>query len=137
MRISLGLETDRLTEVIIGTAYAVSNELGHGFAEVVYKKAFVEELRSRDIPARCEVPFAVSYKGVEVGTYYADLVVNDLVIVELKAVEAVVDAHVKQVLNYLRASRLDVGLIFNFGTPKLAFRRVLSPMFSGRSAVDP
>lgn len=117
----------RLREQIIGAAFEVANTLGHGFLESVYRRALTEELSIRGIPARYEVPFDITYKGIPVGSYFADIVVADLIVLELKAAEAIVPAHVGQVLNYLRASGLSSGLILNFGSPRLEIRRVLAP----------
>ena len=125
MRVRLDERTEKLTEVIIGSAFEVSNVLGHGFLEVVYRKALIHEMRQRAFSVSEEVPFPITYKDLEVGTYFADVVVEELVVVELKAVEALASAHVSQVLNYLKASGLQVGLLFNFAKPKLEFRRVL------------
>ena len=125
MRVVLDDETESLTERIIGAGFEVFNALGQGFVESVYKKAFLHELRERLLDAGQEVPFNVAYKGHSVGTYYADIVVESRVIVELKVAEAIAQPHVKQVINYLRASAMPVGLLFNFGTPSLTFRRVL------------
>jgi len=125
MRVTLDGEVEALTECIIGAGYEVYNGLGHGFVEAVYKKAFVCELRRRGLEVGHEVPFRIDYKGDSVGTYYADLVVAKRVIVELKAVESLLPVHARQVLNYLRASGLGLGLVFNFGGPSLTFRRVL------------
>jgi len=118
-------ETDEVTNRIIGSAFEVSNILGAGFLEQVYRRALAKELKLRGLDARQEVPFRVVYKGDEMGTYIADLVVEGLVVVELKAVESLSSSHVGQVLNYLRASGLKVGLLFNFGRPKVEFRRIL------------
>jgi GxxExxY protein len=125
MRVILDGDAEALTERIIGAGFEVYNALGHGFVEAVYKKAFVCELRRRGLEVGQEVPFQIDYKGDNVGTYFADLVVEKRVIVELKAVEGLLPVHARQVLNYLRASSLDVGLLFNFGSQSLTFRRVL------------
>lgn len=125
MRVAFDSETEALTECIIGAGYEVHNGLGHGFVEAVYKRAFICELRRRGLDVGHEVPFQIDYKGDSVGTYYADLVVERRVIVELKAVESLLPAHARQVLNYLRASGLGIGLLFNFGASSLTFRRVL------------
>ena len=101
------------------------NDLGHGFAEAVYQKALTHELTQSGISVEQQVPFQVRYKAVLVGNYYADIVVDRRVIIELKTVEKLVPAHVGQVLNYLRASTLHVGLLFNFSKPRLEYRRVL------------
>ena len=123
--IEIDPETDDVTNRIIGAAFEVSNILGAGFLEQVYRRALAKELKLRGLDARQEVPFRVVYKGDDMGTYMADLVVDGLVVVELKAVEALGSSHVGQVLNYLRASGLKVGLLLNFGRPKVEIRRVL------------
>lgn len=126
MRVQLEPRLEKLTERIIGAGFEVSKALGHGFLETVYKKALTLELRRQGLAAVQEVPYKVHYLGEQIGTYLADLVVEDRVIVELKAVEALAQSHKGQLLNYLRASGLSVGLLFNFGTPRLEVRRVLA-----------
>lgn len=125
MRVRLDDRAEKVTESIIGSAFEVSSHLGHGFLEIVYRKALVHELRQRGLSTSEEVPFPVSYKDLEVGTYFADVVVEEMVIVEIKAVENLAPAHVSQVLNYLKASGLQIGLLFNFARPRLEYRRVL------------
>jgi GxxExxY protein len=125
MRLSMGEEIDRITEGIIGAAFEVSRMLGHGFLEVVYRKALVHELNLRGLTVEEERPFEVRYKDAKVGIYYCDLLVNSSIILELKAIEALTQSHVGQLLNYLKASGLRVGLLLNFGKPKLEYRRVL------------
>ena len=125
MKIRLDERMEKLTERIIGSAFEVLNELGHGFPEAIYQKALAHELAQSGISVEQQVPFEVRYKGVSVGNYYADIVVDKRVIIELKTVEKLISAHVGQVLNYLRASNLHVGLLLNFSKPKLEFRRVL------------
>lgn len=114
-----------LTERIIGAAFSVANALGHGFLEVVYRNALFEELSLTGIAVRKEQAFPVQYRERQVGLYVADLVVEDRVIVELKAIDGLAQAHAAQVLNYLKASNLPVGLLLNFGRPKLEIRRVM------------
>ena len=126
MRADIDPRLDRLTEAVIGSAFTVSNVLGHGFLEAVYRNALVEELTSRGIAVRKEKPFPVFYNGKPVGLYVADVVVCDAVVVELKAVSTLVPAHSAQVLNYLKAARLGVGLLLNFGVPKVAVRRIIN-----------
>ncbi|ANC92529.1 GxxExxY protein [Azospirillum humicireducens] len=126
MKVSLGADLDRLTERVIGAAFAVHAVLGHGFAEQVYKKALFRELSDAGLTVATEVPFKVLYKGDPVGSYFADLVVEKRLIVELKVCEALIQAHSRQVLNYLRASGLPVGLLFNFAGPSLTVKRVLA-----------
>jgi len=125
MRLTIGEEVDSITEGIIGAAMEVSRVLGHGFLETVYRKALVHELNVRGFLVEEERPFAVRYKNLQVGDYYCDILVNQKVVVELKAVDQLTSSHIGQVLNYLRASGLKVGLLFNFGRPKLQFQRVL------------
>lgn len=126
MRIQLEPRLEALTENIIRAAFEVSNTLGHGFLEAVYRKALIVQLRRQCMTAEEEVPYKISYLGEQVGVYMADLVVEGSVIVELKAVEALTNAHRGQLLNYLRASGSTLGLLLNFGKPRLEVRRVLA-----------
>lgn len=123
-RMPLPPEVEDATHRIIGAALEVSNVLGTGFLEAVYRRALLTELKLRGLTAVEEVRFTINYKGDTVGTYVADLVVVQSVIVELKAVSALDRTHTGQVLNYLRASGLLVGLLFNFGQAKLEMKRV-------------
>ncbi|GAA4248543.1 GxxExxY protein [Azospirillum formosense] len=125
MRVTLDRDLDALTERIIGAAFEVFNTLGQGFVEAVYKKALLCELRERGLDAEHEVPFQIGYKGSNVGTYFADIVVARRVIVELKVADALAQPHKRQVINCLPASGLPVGLLFNFGGSSLTFSRVL------------
>jgi len=111
-----------LTEQIIGAFYAVYSTLGYGFLENVYAKALVIELGNRGMDAKKEFPIEVYYAGQRIGEYYADLIVNDLVILEIKAVKNLVDEHEAQLLNYLKATPYEVGLLLNFG-PKPETKR--------------
>lgn len=125
MRVLLDPGLEALTEKIIGAAFAVSTALGHGFLETVYKNAFVEELTVRGLHAITEKAYPIYYREKLVGKYVSDLVVEDSVIVELKAVEGLSRAHRAQVLNYLKASRRPVGLLFNFGRSSPEMKRIL------------
>ena len=111
-----------LTEKIIRGFYNVYNELGHGFLEKVYENAMKIELESLGLTVAGQLPITVYYKGHEVGEYFADLCVEGAVIVELKACEELIEAHEAQLINYLKATRNEVGLVFNFG-PKPQFTR--------------
>ena len=111
-----------LTDKIIKTFYDVYNELGYGFLEKVYQNSMYLELTSRGLFVDTHKQIKVYYKGREVGEYYADLIVNDVVIVELKAHECILQAHENQLINYLRGTDKEVGLLLNFG-PKPEFRR--------------
>lgn len=111
-----------LTEQIIGAFYTVYSTLGYGFLEDVYAKALVIELRNRGLTPSTEQPIEVYYANQLIGKYYADVVVNDLVIVELKAVKTLIAEHEAQLLNYLKATPYEVGLLLNFG-PKPETKR--------------
>lgn len=111
-----------LTELIIGTFYEVYNELGIGFLEKVYEEAMALVLRSKGIQVQCQVPLPVWFRETKIGAYEADLVVADLVLVELKAGKGLDPSHEAQLLNYLRATEIEVGLLLNFG-PRPQVRR--------------
>jgi GxxExxY protein len=113
-----------ITGEIISAFYAVYNELGYGFLEAVYIRALAVELFQRRMNVAREVPVTVYYKGVTVGTYRADLVVADTVVVEVKAGEHAAEHDRLQLLNYLRSSGREVGLLLHFG-PKAVLRRVI------------
>ena len=125
MDVPLDQTIEAATNQIIGAAFEVSNALGHGFLEAVYRRALLHELRLREMTVTEEVRFDVSYKAASVGTYVADIVIDNAVVVELKAIESLNHQHIGQVLNYLKASGLRVGLLLNFGRPRLEIRRVL------------
>ncbi len=112
-----------LTRAVIGCAFDVQNELGSGFLESVYEKAMLISLDEAGIPARSQVPIGVHFRGQPVGDFYADLLVDEKVIVELKAVERLTPQHKAQVINYLNATGIPVGLLINFGSPKVDFQR--------------
>lgn len=111
-----------LTEKIIGAFFAVYSALGYGFLENVYVKALMIELRKRGLNVQDELPIHVYYDGQLVGEYFADIVVNELIILEVKAAKALVTEHEAQLLNYLKATPYEVGLLLNFG-PKPETKR--------------
>lgn len=113
-----------ITDHIIKAFYAVYNELGFGFLEKVYENALLNELRSNDIFCEKQFPVKVYYNGALVGEYFADIIVENRVIVELKAAESIVEEHELQLINYLKATEIEVGLLLNFGK-KPAFKRKL------------
>ena len=115
----------KLTGEIIEAAYEVHNTLGCGLLEKVYENSLAWELELRGRKVSSQKEFKVIYRKKEVGLYYADLVVDDKVIVEVKAVEKIDDIHRAQLLNYLRISGLRVGLIINFAKPKLKYERFI------------
>lgn len=116
---------DPLTGRILSAAFEVANTLGHGFLESVYQKALAHELVLAGLPVERERAFKVIYKGTEIGTYVADMIVDSRVVVELKAVEALGPAHTAQCLNYLKAGDIKVGLLINFGRPRIEYRRLV------------
>ncbi|MBT1071297.1 GxxExxY protein [Pelotalea chapellei] len=113
-----------LTDIIIGAFYTVYNTLGYGFLEKNYENALLIELRKQGLNVEQQKPLAVHYEGIVVGEYFADIVVNNSVIIELKAAEAVRKEHAAQLTNYLKATGIEVGLLFNFG-PSAEFKRVI------------
>jgi len=110
---------------IIAAAFEVHNILGFGFLENVYQKALVHELLVRCLKVEAQKEIKVSYKGVEVGSYYADILVNDEVILELKSVEALTKIHEAQLLKYLKGTGLRLGFIINFGKSKVEYKRMV------------
>jgi len=113
-----------LTETIIGVFYEVYNELGHGFLESVYQRAFEIALTGKGLDVLHQIEVPVWFRGQKVGDFEADLLVNKCVLLELKAVRTLDSAHEAQMLNYLRATEIEVGLLFNFGI-KPEFRRLV------------
>ena len=114
-----------LTRTIIGCAFDVLNELGPGFLESVYEKAMLIALSESGVPVQCQAPIEVLFRGKSVGEFYADLLVDRKVIVELKAVPSPLSPiHEAQSINYLNATGIQIGLLLNFGNPKLQYRRL-------------
>lgn len=111
-----------ITDKIIKAFYKVNNSLGFGFLEKVYENAMAVELRKMGLKVLNQKSIKVYYENEEVGDYYADLLVDDLVIVELKSAEALCEDHEKQLINYLKATNIEVGLLLNFGI-KAEFKR--------------
>lgn len=118
----MSLLHEELTDVIIKTFYEVYNELGYGFLERVYQNSMYLELKNKGLYVEAQKKIEVFYKGNIVGQYYADLIVEDLVILELKAADCIVTAFENQILNYLKGTNCEVGLLLNFGV-KPEFRR--------------
>jgi len=113
----------RLTERAIGCAFRVSNSLGTGFLEKVYENSLAHELRKAGLKVDQQFPIEVKYDGRLVGEYFADLLVEGSLLIELKAVEELSTAHAAQCINYLKASGLALCLLMNFGKTKLGIRR--------------
>lgn len=112
-----------ITSAILRCAFGVASELGAGFVESVYERALEIALRQEGIEAKRQCPAPVRFRGQVVGEFVADLLVAEVVIVELKAVTALLPEHKAQIINYLKATGIDVGLLINFGHPRLEFRR--------------
>ncbi len=117
------MEHENLTRLTIGLAMKVHSTLGSGFLESVYQNALAYELREAGVEVACEQKIEVFYRGVEVGHFVADMLIENCVIVENKAVQALVVTHEVQLVNYLTATGIDIGLLFNFGASRLQYRR--------------
>jgi GxxExxY protein len=120
----LGLKHSDLTDKVIGVFYDVYNELGHGFLESTYAEALAVALEQSKLSTAREVPVTVWFRGRKVGQYYADLIVEGVILLELKAARTLDSAHEAQLLHYLRATDVEVGLLLNFGL-RAQFRRLL------------
>ena len=115
-----------MTDEILNAFYEVYKELGYGFLEKVYQNALYFELKERGFNVVAQRRCAVSYKGREVGEYFSDIIVNDMIILELKACEAILEEHILQLQNYLKASDIEVGFVLNFGKEPEFSRKVFS-----------
>ena len=115
---------EELTQVVIAACFEVINELGTGFLESVYERALLIALGQKGISARAQVPLNVRFRGEIVGEFFADVLVEEKLILELKAVRMLLPEHQAQVINYLKATGIDVGLLVNFGNAKLEVRRL-------------
>jgi GxxExxY protein len=114
-----------ISKRVIGCAFAVSNQLGSGFLENVYENALALELRDQQIEFEQQKALKVYYRGVVIGHYVADLVIANRLIIEIKALSAITSTHEAQLMNYLQATGITVGLLFNFGTPRLGVKRIV------------
>ncbi len=127
------MQNDKMADVIMkdlsfqimAAAFEVHNTLGFGYLENVYKNALLKELLWRGIKAEAQTEIKVFYKGEEVGIYYPDIVVNNEIIIELKAVEALNKVHEAQVLNYLKGTGYKLGLLINFGRERVESKRLV------------
>lgn len=113
-----------LSQKIISAALAVHRQLGHGFLEKVYRNALEIELREAGVGCNVEVPLKVNYRGQEVGVYYADMIVERKIVVEVKAVSTLLPVHEVQLVNYLKATGMRLGLLINFGQSVKVKRRI-------------
>lgn len=115
-----------LSYKIVGVAFKVRDELGYGFLEKVYENALVVGLREIGIAVEKQVPMEVMYHGHVVGTFFADIVVEGRIIVEVKTGEAMIKAHIAQTLNYLKASRMVLGIVLNFNRHSVDVERLVT-----------
>ena len=115
---------ENITEKIIGAAYKVANTLGSGFLEKVYENARSIEIKKSGLKVKQQYALPVFYENEKVGDYYADLFIEDSVIVELKSVRELVPEFSAQVINYLKAANIKTGLLINFGKPKIEIKRL-------------
>ena len=122
----MGLLHKDLTDQILKAFYDVYNEMGYAFLEKVYQNSLYLELKSRGFDVKAQGQIKVFYKGFEVGEYFADLIVNDLIILELKAKDYIIEEFEWQLVNYLRATPIEVGLLLNFGKQPEFKRKVFS-----------
>ena len=113
-----------ITEKIIGCCFDVINELGSGFLESVYEKSLVVVLQEKGLKVVSQASISVEFRGQVVGEFFADILVEDKIVVELKAVKKIAPEHLAQVINYLKATGFETGLLVNFGCQKLEYRRL-------------
>ena len=122
----MGYLNEDETFKIIGAAMAVHQELGNGFLEAVYQEALAKEFQLQSIPYKREIPLKIYYKNEPLDKYYiADFICYNEIIIELKALSSITSEHLGQVLNYLSATKLKLGLIINFGKKSLEYKRVI------------
>jgi GxxExxY protein len=125
-RIMADLLYKDISDRVLRAFYTVYNTLGYGFLEKVYEKAMLIELNAMNLYCECQKPVKVYYSDRQVGDYYADIVVEGKVIIELKAAEALVEANERQLLNYLKATDIELGLLLNFGKEPVFIRKVFT-----------
>ena len=116
---------NELSQRVIGCAFEVSNTLGAGFYEKIYENALCLELDKKRIGFKCQKSVKVKYKGSLIGEYITDIVVEDSLLLEIKAVKTLCGEHEAQLMNYLKATGLSYGLLLNFGRPKLGIKRMI------------
>lgn len=118
-----------LTGEIIGCAMEVHNTLGNGFQEVIYQRALEIEFKEHNMPFSREYEMPVNYKGIQIGTRRVDFLVKGCISVEIKAVIELQDVHLAQAINYLEAYNLEIGMLINFGSKSLDFKRLINKKF--------
>ncbi len=121
----MNVNEHELIEAVVGASYEVANA-GCGFLETVYERALIRELTIRGLAVQGQRSYQVTYKGEPVGEYFADIIVEDHLVVELKCVEQLSKQHLAQCLNYLKASSLRTALLINFQNPKVDWRKIVS-----------
>ncbi len=121
-----------LTGKILEACFVVSNEFGSGFLESVYQCALEIALKQKGLSVQAHAPLSVHFRGEQVGQFFADILVENKVIIELKAVSALTGEHQAQVLNYLKGTGKQVGLLINFGKPKIEYKRLEYPYHSNK-----
>ena len=114
-----------LSYQIIGCAMEVHKQLGVGFLESVYEDAFKIELKAKDIPFKSQVKYSIAYKNTYIKDFHCDLIVDDKIVIELKAIKQITDINRAQILNYLKVTKLKLGIIINFGENSLKYERIL------------
>jgi GxxExxY protein len=119
------MEHEDITEHILAASFEVMHEIGHGFLESVYERSLLIALQSRGLTVKSRVPIEVMFRKHIVGEFFADLLVENKVIVELKAAKSLAPEHQAQVINYLNATGIEVGLLINFGAPKMDYHRLV------------
>jgi len=115
-----------ITAKIIGCAMNVHNTLGNGFQEVIYQRSLAIEMKNQGLVFERELEMAICYQGIKVGTRRVDFLVEEKIMVELKAISKLEDIHLAQGINYLEAYGLEIGLLINFGSTKLDFKRLIN-----------
>ncbi len=115
-----------LTNNVIKAFYNVYNNLGYGFLETVYENSMIIELQKMGLHCKKQQSIKVYYQGIEVGDYFADIIVNDLLIIELKAASSIIQEHEFQLINYLKATNIEIGLLLNFGEKPEIKRKIFT-----------
>ena len=121
-----------ITGKIIGCAFEVHKIMGNGFQEVVYQRSLEIEMSTQHLSFRRELEMPLYYKGMDVGTRRVDFLVEDKIAVELKAIVQLEDVHLAQAINYLEAYNLEIGLLINFGSKSLQFKRVINSKYADK-----
>lgn len=125
-----------ITEKIIKAYYNVYNTLGYGFLEKVYENSMVIELRKMGMKVNSQYPITVYYESEIVGEYFTDLIVNDIVVIELKASKSLLEEHECQLINYLKATKIELGLLLNFGKVAEYKRKVFMNKFKKKKQIE-